>query len=84
VQSIATSPKLLAVAAPWGQVDLLDLATGISMRTFPFNSDGQKVYGEKNVEVMEFSSDGRWLAFYVNGVLNIVDVSDLKPKAPRD
>ncbi len=39
VYSIAASPKLLAVAAPWGQVDLLDFATGVSVRTFPFSSD---------------------------------------------
>lgn len=84
VHSIAASPRLLAVAAPWGQVDLLDFVTGVSVRTFPFSSDGQKVYEDCKVEVMEFSADGRWLIFYVNGVLNIVDVSDLKPKAPRD
>lgn len=80
MHSIATSPILLAVAAPWGQVDLLDLATGVSVRTFPFSSDGQKLYEDCKVEVMEFSTDGRWLVFYVNGVLNIVDVKDLKPK----
>ncbi len=50
----------------------------------PISSDGQKLYEDCKVEVMEFSADGRWLVYYVNGVLNIVDVSEMRPKVPRD
>jgi WD40 repeat protein len=80
IASLAVSRSLFAVASPWGKVDLYDLATGVSVRTFPFGSDGQKVYGETKVEVIEFSADGRWLVYFVNGVLNIVDVADIRPK----
>jgi WD40 repeat protein len=81
VESIAVSQTLLAVASPWGHVDLWDLATGVSMKSFPLAADGQKIYGQRKVEVMEFSPDGRWFVFFVNGVLNIVDVADVKNEA---
>ena len=32
---------------------------------------------QRKVEVMQFSDDGHWLVFFVNGVLNIVNVADL-------
>ena len=29
------------------------------------------------VEMIEFSPDGKWLAYYVDGVLHLVDVSEM-------
>lgn len=32
---------------------------------------------QRQVDFLQFSDDGHWLVFYVNGVLNIVEVRDL-------
>lgn len=77
VQSIAVSPTLIAVSSALGTVELLDLETGASVKTFPLQAKEQ-IYRNRLVEFLSFSPDGRWLVFYVNGLLNIVDVTDIK------
>jgi hypothetical protein len=76
LSSIAVSSTLLATASPLGQVDIWDLKTGASLKSIPLGPNA--TYGwQREVGFLQFSDDGRWLVFYVNCVLNIVEVRDL-------
>ena len=37
-------------------------------------------YAPTSVQAISLSQDGRWLVYYVQGTLNIVDVADLKSR----
>ena len=79
-QKMAVSPTLLAAGSAPGDVELVDLATGKSLKSFPLEAKDVNNL-DPMVEALQFSPDGRWLVFYVKGVLHIVDVSDLKGDA---
>lgn len=81
VERIAVSAKHLAIGAPNGTVSLWDYKTGAKVTSFELGERSNS-YAPTKVQSLAFSQDGRWLVFYVDGVLNIVDVADREPETP--
>jgi WD40 repeat protein len=77
VERIATSPKHLAVGAPNGTVALWDYKTGAKVTSWELTAKSND-YAPTSVQALGISQDGRWLVYYIQGTLNIVDVADLK------
>ncbi len=77
IQKIAVSAKHLAIGAPNGTVTLWDYKTGAKVASFELTTKAND-YAPTNVEALSLSEDGRWLVYYVQGTLNMVDVADLK------
>jgi WD40 repeat protein len=79
VNKIAVSAKnLVAVGDRAGNVGIWNLESDSLVATLPAEH-------ENAVEHLQFSPDGRWLAYYVGGALHIEDVSTLPaPKAESD
>ena len=63
-----SSRGIVATGDNGGQVTLWDLDTGKLVSRMPWTE-------QKKVEMVQFSPDGKWLAYYVEGVLHLVDVS---------
>jgi hypothetical protein len=64
----------VAVGDPWGNVKLWDADKKQLLKNF---SLGKK----KKIERVDFSRDGKWLAYYVEGVLHLVDVGEVRKVA---
>lgn len=62
---------MIAVGDPWGKVGLWDTDKKERLKSY---SLGRK----KSIERVEFSKYGKWLACYLDGVLHLIDVSDVK------
>ncbi len=79
VNKIAVSAKnLVAVGDGAGNVGIWNLESDSLVANLPAEHDAQ-------VEHLQFSPDGRWLAYYVDGALHIEDVSTLPvPKADSE
>jgi WD40 repeat protein len=77
IQKIAVSAKHLAIGAPNGTVTLWDYKTGAKVASFELTTKAND-YAPTNVEALSLSEDGRWLVYYVQGTLNMVDVAELK------
>jgi WD40 repeat protein len=71
-----SSRDIVATGDLAGQVRLWDLASGKLVDKMPCTE-------EKKVQTVRFSPDGRWLAYYVEGVLHVVDVAKVGEK-PKD
>lgn len=75
VSSLAVSSKnIVATADSFGQVKLWGLNSGQLLEQLPMNP-------EEEPEAIAFSPNGQWLAYHIDGVLSVVDVSDIKPPA---
>ncbi|MFO0979083.1 MAG: hypothetical protein U0996_21920 [Planctomycetaceae bacterium] len=71
VDKIAVSSQnLVAVGDPRGSVGIWNLETDSLVSTLPAEHEAPVMH-------LLFSEDGRWLAYYIDGVLHIVDVSSL-------
>lgn len=72
VSKLAVSSKnIVATADDSGRVKLWDFS-GELLRELPQSpADDPKA--------MEFSADGKWLAYHIEGVLHLVDVADIEP-----
>ncbi|MBL8819858.1 MAG: hypothetical protein JNL58_27785 [Planctomyces sp.] len=69
VERIAVSPQdVVAIGDRNGNVGLWDLKSGKPVKTIPAEGQG-------TVEHLEFSPNGHWLAYYVDGTLHLEDVS---------
>ena len=71
VRSFAISAHLAAVGGTDGTIRICDFETGRVLRTI-------RVPGDESVTRMTLSADGHWLACYVDGVIHLVDVSDVR------
>ena len=71
-----SSRDIVATGDLAGQVSLWDLASGKLVDKMPCTE-------EKKVQTVRFSPDGKWLAYYVEGVLHVVDVTKVGEK-PKD
>ncbi|MFN0056419.1 MAG: hypothetical protein ACKV0T_30095 [Planctomycetales bacterium] len=69
---MAVSRDFLATADDGGNAVLWRLDTGAEVKRFSTKE-------RKRVEILEFTPDGRWLIFYRQGTLHIVEVADLVP-----
>ncbi|MBL8819376.1 MAG: hypothetical protein JNL58_25315 [Planctomyces sp.] len=76
VEKIAVSKSIVAVAVPGGALELWDAQTGIIKTAIPAPKHGTRQYINLKVDLMQFSPDGRWLVYYIEGIFNIVDVSE--------
>lgn len=75
VNTLAVSPQgIFATGSREGKVKLWDLQTGRLLKNLPVLKDERE-----NVEWLMFSPDGRWLAYFIEGVVHLVDVDDVKP-----
>ena len=64
----ASVRDVVAVGDLSGNIGIWDLNSGEHVNSIPAEQD-------KPVEQLEFSPDGRWLAYYVDGSLHLEDVS---------
>ena len=71
-----SSRDIVATGDFVGQVSLWNLGSGQLVAKMPCTE-------EKKVEMVRFSPGGKWLAYYVEGVLHVVDVSKDVEK-PKD
>lgn len=71
----ASSRGVFATGDPFGQVKLWSSTDGRHLLSL-------KALEEEEVEDILFSPDGHWLAYFVKGVLHLVDVSDISVKTP--
>lgn len=70
---IAVSSKgIVAVSNAWGGVSLWDPDQDVMLLKLPKNP-------EVKADAVKFSPDGGWLAYHIQGVLHLVDVSDIEP-----
>ena len=69
VETFAVSDRLAAVGGVEGEVWLMDLKSGLLQQEI-------KNRETDAIEQMEFSPDGNWLAYAVDGVLHVVDVTE--------
>ncbi len=68
-----SSQNVVATADPFGAVRVWDITTGEKLREFATGH-------EKAVQSMEFSRDGKWFAYFVQGELHVVDATGLQSK----
>ena len=69
-----SSRNIVATGDLAGEVSLWELGSGKLLAKMPCTE-------EKKVEMVRFSPDGKSLAYYVEGVLHVVDVSKVGEKA---
>ncbi len=77
VEKIAVSQSLVAVAIPGGSLELWDVQSGNIRTSIAAPTHGTRQYMTPKVDLMQFSPDGDWLVYYIEGILNIVDVSEI-------
>lgn len=77
VESFAISDRLAAIGSAGGTIWICDDATGNVLRTI-------RIPGEESITQMRLSADGHWLACCVDGVIHLVDVSDLRSADGND
>lgn len=73
-----SSKNLLAVAVG-SYVRLFDFGTGKYLHTLPKRDEDDKV-----ITGIEFSPNGKWLAYYNNDRLHLVDVAEFNPNPTED
>ena len=76
IEKIAVTTSLVAVAVPGGALELWDAKTGTIRTAIAAPKHGTREYMTPKIDLMQFSPDGRWLVYYIEGILNIVDVSE--------
>ena len=76
IEKIAVTTSLVAVAVPGGALELWDAQTGFIRTSIAAPKHGTRQYMTPKVDLMQFSPDGHWLVYYIEGILNIVDVSE--------
>lgn len=78
VHKLAVSPQgVVATGDSYGNVKLWTLRDGTKLHQLPV------LQGEdKEIEGLAFSPDGRWLAYFVQGTLHVVNVADFTPEHP--
>jgi WD40 repeat protein len=74
IAAIAVSKTLIAIASPDGHVSLWSLASGELQKKVGTGMRREDVFRRHSAPLIEFSDDGKWLVFYVHGVLNILQV----------
>jgi DNA-binding beta-propeller fold protein YncE len=75
VSALAVSSKnIVATADSFGHVKLWNLNSGQLLEELPMNP-------EEEPKAIAFSPNGQWLAYHIDGVLHIVDVSDIELRA---
>lgn len=75
-QVAVSSNEIVATGDASGHVKLWDLNSGLLLQELPENPQA------KVVDVT-FSPDGKWLAYLVAGILNVVDVSGVERPGPE-
>lgn len=86
IEKIAVSKSLVAVAVPGGSLELWDAQKGNTLTKIAAPKHGTRQYMVPKIDLMQFSPDGRWLVYYIEGIFNIVDVSEFSGpsnEAPR-
>jgi WD40 repeat protein len=76
IEKIAVTTSLVAVAVPGGALELWDAKTGAIRTAIAAPKHGTRQYMTPKIDLMQFSPDGRWLVYYIEGIFNIVDVSE--------
>ena len=76
IEKIAVSTSLVAIAVPGGALELWDVQTGNIKTSIAAPKHGTRQYMTPKVDLMQFSPDGHWLVYYIEGIFNIVDVSE--------
>lgn len=76
IEKLAVTKSLVAVAVPGGALELWDANTGIVKTSIAAPTHGTRQYMTPKIDLMQFSPDGHWLVYYIEGILNIVDVSE--------
>jgi len=76
IEKIAVSKSLVAVAVPGGSLELWDAQTGHTRTEIAAPKHGTREYMTPKIDLMQFSPDGHWLVYYIEGIFNIVDVSE--------
>ena len=76
IEKIAVTTLLVAVAVPGGALELWDAKTGTIRTAIAAPKHGTREYMTPKIDLMQFSPDGRWLVYYIEGIFNIVDVSE--------
>ena len=76
IEKIAVTTSLVAVAVPGGALELWDAKTGTIRTAIAAPKHGTREYMTPKIDLMQFSPDGRWLVYYIEGIFNIVDVSE--------
>ncbi len=73
VSELAVSSRgIVATGDGMGNLKLWDLNSGELLKELPKNP-------EKHLDALLFSPDGKWLVYFIHGVLHIVDVSNVEP-----
>lgn len=74
IDTIAVSAKYLAVASMNGDVSLWSIENGALVTTYKLSRVESDRYRERTIEALQFSANGEWLVYYIDGVLHIVQV----------